>query len=382
MTNILYLEIAVISIVTLLILQYKVYTVLGHFQERYLFSLILKLAVVSTGMECFTYILDGANFYMAQTVIQFMNAAYFVVTAIMSFYWLCFIGSLLNIDILGSRKTFALLSVPAVVSVILSILSIWTGLVFDVDSRNMYVRGDFYVFYVICNYFYIIFASYVCLQRVFMKQYYLDREMNLSLTSFAVFPVVGVLVQVLWEDMTTTAPGVVLALLLSFVMMLSNRITTDALTGLNNKKQLHRFLYNRMPNIPRGMKMVLFFISINKLKEVNREYGYQEGDKALLFVSGVLKQVCGPQGCFINRGDNDTFNLAAVMNNDDEAEALIKMLQDALAERSKTFFYDLTVSVGYASETSESRIPDLFIRAESDLKEKQKVAVKSLSRVK
>ena len=130
------------------------------------------------------------------------------------------------------------------------------------------------------------------------------------------------------------------------------------------------------------MKMVLFFISINKLKEVNREYGYQEGDKALLFVSGVLKQVCGPQGCFINRGDNDTFNLAAVMNNDDEAEALIKMLQDALAERSKTFFYDLTVSVGYASETSESRIPDLFIRAESDLKEKQKVAVKSLSRVK
>lgn len=373
MTNILYLEIAVTSIVVLFILLYKVRSVLGHFQERYLFSFVLKLAVVSTGLECFTYIFDGVNFYMAQTVVQFLNAGYFVVTAILSFYWLCFIGRVLNIDILGLRKNFALLCLPAAIAIIMSVLSIWMGLVFDVDSQNMYVRGDFYIFYVVCNYFYIVFASYICLQRVFMKQYYLDREMNLSLTSFAVFPIVGAFVQVLWEDATTTAPSIVLALLLSFVTMLTNRITTDALTGLNNRKQLHRYLLNRMPNIPRGTMMVLFYIDVCNLKGINREYGYEEGDKAVVFVSNVLKQVCGPQGCFINRGHGDTFNLAAVMNNETEADALVSMFQEALAERAKKLFYDLTVTVAYATETMENNIPDLIIRAETNLKEKKKM---------
>lgn len=370
--SILYYEVAVVTIAILLILLYKVRSVLGHFQERYLFSFVLELAIISTGLECFTYVLDAGNFFMVETVLRFINAAYFVVTAVLSFYWLCFIGSLLKIDILGSRKALILLGVPAGIAVILSIASIWTGLVFDIDSRNMYIRGDFYIFYVVCNYFYVIFASYICLQRVFMKQYYLDREMNLSLTAFAIFPMIGVLCQVIWSEVTTSAPGAALALLLSFVTMLSNRITADPLTGLNNKSQLHRYLQNRMPNIPRGTKMVLFYIDINNLKEVNREYGYQEGDKAIVFVSNVLKQVCGPQGCFINRGEGDTFNLAAVMNNDEEADSLVMMLQDALSERTKKLFYDLTVNVVYDSETSENNIPDLFIRAETKMKEKKK----------
>lgn len=371
MGNILYLEITVISVVTLFILLYKVHSVLGHFRERYLFSVILKLAVISAGVECFTYLFDGADFYMARTVIQFLNAGYFVLLSAMSLYWLCFVGKLLNIDVLASRKTFILLCVPAFIAAVLAVLSIWKGFVFDVDSNNVYVRGDFYAFYVICNYFYIVFASYICLQRVFMKQYYLDREMNLSLTSFAIFPMVGAFVQILWDDISTTTPGVVLALLLCFVMMLSGRITTDALTGLNNKKQLYRYLYARMPNIPRETMMVLFFIDIDNLKSLNREYGYEEGDKAVIFVSNVLKQVCGPQGCFINRGDDDSFNLAAVMNNEAEADALVEMFQNALAEKSKTLFYDLKISMVFVSETSEQKIPDLFIRGEAKMKEKK-----------
>lgn len=373
MYNIVYVEMTVTCIFILLILLYKVRVVLGFSRERKLFSMVLKLAIISTGLEGFTYVVDHATFYMADTVNAFVCAAYFVSMVVMGFYWFCFISRLLNIDILASRKSIILLSIPAVVSAVLSVVSIWTGGVFYIEPDNSYVRGDFYTFYVVCNCFYTIFASYMCLQRVFMKQYYLDREMNLALVSFAVFPMAAVLIQILWDDLTMSSPGVVLGLLLCFIMMLAGRITADPLTGLNNKSQLHRFLLNRIPNIPRETQMYLFVLDVVNLKAINRECGFQEGDKALITVSNVLKQVCGPQGCFINRNDGGSFNLAAVLNNDGEAENIVRMVADALAEKNKKLFYDLKLRIVYSSETLKERIPDLFVNANANLKaEKQK----------
>ena len=79
-----------------------------------------------------------------------------------------------------------------------------------------------------------------------------------------------------------------------FVMQLISQdraVSVDFLTGLNNRKELMRYLgrlFEKTDELDQNLGLI--FIDINDFKGINDTYGHNQGDKALLTVASCLKK--------------------------------------------------------------------------------------------
>ena len=62
---------------------------------------------------------------------------------------------------------------------------------------------------------------------------------------------------------------------------------TDHLTKLNNRRSLHEF----MINTPCQHDTVLIIADLDNFKEVNDQFGHDEGDRVLIAFSDILKLI-------------------------------------------------------------------------------------------
>ena len=90
-----------------------------------------------------------------------------------------------------------------------------------------------------------------------------------------------------------------------FVMQLISQdraVSVDFLTGLNNRKELMRYLgrlFEKTDELDQNLGLI--FIDINDFKGINDTYGHNQGDKALLTVASCLKKAAFKKNCFICR---------------------------------------------------------------------------------
>lgn len=367
----LYVEIILICFCILGLILYKTQTVMGRYQEKRALSLVLLLAIISTGMECLSYVVDGQSFYCARVFNQAFNTGFFVVSIIVAFYWFFFIRFMLNLDCVALSKKNFLFSIPMVVGVILGAMSLEAEWVFYIDDLNVYHRGPLYLPYIACCYFYVGFAFILSFRRYLMKRYYLDRDLYFSLSTFGIFPFVGVIVEIYLEKIPTTSPSIALALLLTFLTLQTRKISTDPLTGLNNRMQLHRFLVDICHRNLDGKLLYMFVIELNDYKRIVEKHGHVEGDRALIFVADVIREVCGPQGYFICRYGGDEFEVVALLNDDSEAEAVCDAISNSLREKSENLSYVLSARIGYAFKVDRTNIAEFFRQADKRLHSKK-----------
>ena len=138
-------------------------------------------------------------------------------------------------------------------------------------------------------------------------------------------------------------------LIILFVYLNSqNRlISTDPLTGLNNRNQLRRYLQLQRES----ENMYVIMVDIDHFKKINDTYGHIEGDKALILVSNALKKACSFMdfSIFLCRYGGDEFMLIAQT---ETPQDVIKQIRDCLKEeianREGPQNYTIAASMGYA----------------------------------
>lgn len=348
-------------------------------------SFVLMFAILSSGLEVLAEIFDKQMFFGASIFNNVSNAAYFVVTMIMTYAWMRYIGFLMNLSFRNSVKKQILLGIPMYIGVLISIASMFvdssapvTMIYWINEDLNLYERGDLYNLFVVCNFFYMFLAAFLAVRRALNKRYFADRDLYWSLSCFGIFPFVATVLQVIFENIPTTTPGVTLALLLAFSTHQARMISMDPLTHLNNRNQLNQFLTSKMEENNTDKRLYLFVLDMNKFKFINDTYGHAEGDKALVLVAQVLKSVCGPRGCFFARFGGDEFNVVAYLNDDAEAQELCDAICSVLQKKSVGLPYPLTLSIGFADNlTGVDSVPDFFARADEKLYEQKKALAKS-----
>ena len=151
-------------------------------------------------------------------------------------------------------------------------------------------------------------------------------------------------------------------ILILFLRIQNLRISTDALTGLNNRRRLNTFLSEKLVKTSPESKFLIFIIDINNFKAINDQYGHIEGDHALQKFAEVLKTVAAEYFGFAARYGGDEFCL--VMNQrghtcEEVIENIKKTLMEAQQDDKKK--YTLTVSIGAEEyddpeETSEAAL--------------------------
>jgi diguanylate cyclase (GGDEF)-like protein len=109
----------------------------------------------------------------------------------------------------------------------------------------------------------------------------------------------------------------------------------DAVTGLRNglhfEQQLNSILFHAAES---STQVALSIVDLIGLREINRERGWDDGDRVLRAFAEQLQSVCGDHDLWHLGGD--AFAIAVVGEGDGEAAARFQRLTAALSTHSQT----------------------------------------------
>ena len=131
----------------------------------------------------------------------------------------------------------------------------------------------------------------------------------------------------------------------------------DSMTGLPNRATFHSGLEEAVRNASSNhCSLAVFFLDVDRFKEVNDSYGHHVGDMLLKAIAQRLKEQLNPRD-IVARLSGDEFGIIA--NNLDDVDQFAAELVRALAQ---PFSFDrqriaITVSVGYSCYPDDSRSP-------------------------
>jgi diguanylate cyclase (GGDEF)-like protein len=151
---------------------------------------------------------------------------------------------------------------------------------------------------------------------------------------FSVPPILGGIVQGLFYGTSLTWPSVIVSFVIVYIYVLNRQISTDALTGLNNRRMLKRYLDLETNYADKDSRLFLIMLDADNFKSINDTFGHAAGDRALTQIAEILKALCNQRDCFLSRLGGDEFTIVGkdrdgLMLNEmaEEIEARVKGVQ-------------------------------------------------------
>ncbi len=296
-----------------------------------------------------------------------VNIVYYLGSACASYLWFMHVEYTID-SVFWSRKKHLILSqIPVFISFALSIITIFTGILFYIDSNNSYHRGSFFYANNIICYFYAISCCSHAFVTSFRERDYLKKRQFRLLAGYIFFPVLFALIQLFFPKIPTILVGMTIPIIYIYTELLDLQISTDYLTGLNNRNQLMRYLDILAAGPTRDKEIYLFMLDVDSFKKINDTYGHAEGDRALIKTAEILKNCAGVYGGFVARLGGDEFTYVAEFENDEYVAEVKAFFEKAAAEASKSLEYTLGLSVGCGKYTPGLKISELFQRADTDM---------------
>ena len=320
--------------------------------RRSLFSSTQQLLFSMLGYTSAAYILfdmiwtlsDGVDGTLGIAANWISNAVSFSLFAIACLIWFIYSETVQGSRLLTSRYRVVLVALPTALVVVLAFTSYWTHALFYVDSQGVYRRGFAYMIQPIVSYCYVIHTSlhaFVQSRRVESLQ---TKAIYRTLAFFAIPALVGGTFQVVYS-----VPGLcvgMISMLLLYIIYQEQLISTDPLTGLNNRNRFETYMLSLFSNVDQAEDVYLLMMDADGFKQINDRYGHVEGDHALQVVATALKDVCSPAGGFIARYGGDEFVVLQKAAAEQDIMRLCAAINDELARAEVPYL--LRMSIGYA----------------------------------
>ncbi len=104
---------------------------------------------------------------------------------------------------------------------------------------------------------------------------------------------------------------------------------SDVVTGLLNRAGLNHQMVERLASLQSHQKLALFWLDLDKFKEVNDTLGHQVGDVLLSEVASRLRKIA-PEGATVARFGGDEFIVACEAHDRREVEGLAMRMMDEI----------------------------------------------------
>jgi diguanylate cyclase (GGDEF)-like protein len=149
----------------------------------------------------------------------------------------------------------------------------------------------------------------------------------------------------------------------------------DDLTGLYNRRGFFILAEQGLKTAQRmGTEMILIFGDLDNLKRINDTLGHQEGDKALVDISKILKETFRGSD-IIARIGGDEFVILAINRIETSVEVLISRLESALNDNNlqtnRSYTLSLSMGVAYFDPKNPCSIDVLLAQADKLMYEKK-----------
>lgn len=346
-----YIEVNLICIIILILFTKQLKNKYMQMSEA---ELVLQQIIISTIIFCCSDLIAGVfrgqMFPGARMIIEFSNLAYYESLVVIAYLWMKFVH--LRINKVPKFKKGLLVKLPLIIFSLTAVANPFTDFLFLINEKNLYVRGNGIVLHWLITYLYFIVTTIQVIKLLIFEKNKLKRQEIIPLAYFFIAPLVCSIIQMLFYGVTSTQVGVTISLVMICLSYQSNRILTDTLTGLNNRRGLEHFIYEFTLHYPKT-NLAFLLIDLNKFKLINDKYGHTSGDKALCYTADVLKEVCKEttKRPFLCRYGGDEFVLALINESDDSISHIVKGINEKLQEKSawEGTPYTLSASVGIGS---------------------------------
>ena len=178
-----------------------------------------------------------------------------------------------------------------------------------------------------------------------------------------VFSLVGGMVQSFAESWRTGGPFVALAVLFIYLYAQNRQITTDGLTGLNNRREFDAHLQRKIELCPEH-EWGLLMIDVDDFKLCNDTYGHLTGDMALAAVAGVIWRCIRREDTLVRYGGDEFVLVLPEIKEDGLVEKLQEIqekIQNAVIPGYSNI--QLSVSMGAVISQNES-VEHAMLRAD------------------
>lgn len=350
----LYAELDLFAAVILSLLLLSLRSNSARMPDDRLFRDILLLVITILLVDIGCWSVNGRSGAMALNCV--VNVIYFVLSGLICWLWLLYA----DYTLFAERAFFApsrrqlLSGIPFALQTVFSILSPWAGWYFFVDSNNVYHRGPLFILQVLLCWSYVAAAAVMTLCALHKSRDRHRRRKCISLLTFAVLPLTGSLLQSLYYGLALVWICASVSLVLIFLNVQGEQISMDALTGVNNRGRLNKFLAIKLSAdpVPQDERLYLLLLDVDLFKAVNDRRGHVVGDAVLIYLADLLKTICAGErrNDFLARYGGDEFAIVCQRESDTEVAALAESIRQQVKAHflKKDAPCPITVSVGCA----------------------------------
>ncbi|MPM43157.1 hypothetical protein SDC9_89830 [bioreactor metagenome] len=378
---IVYLELNLFAVTVLMLIFFSKRHSRSFYRDQNLFDALIFSNIFMLFTDTAMWLLDGKQFEGAlfwNTAVTFL---YFLGTPFVCFFWLLYCDNAIYVR---SRKRLMkimpLYSIPLFVNSVFTIASLKYNFLFYIDANNIYHRGACFYIYMAAALIYPLYAAFISVKKAVSVVTSKRRE-YFFLSLFMLPPVIGAIIQSMYYGLALLWSCTAISILMIFINVQNDRISTDELTGINNRRQMNRYLEQLSKYHDHDKYVTAMMIDIDRFKFINDTYGHCAGDAALVTIASLLKQACNEKKAFLARVGGDEFVIIYIHAGKDEPAEFIEQINykiDDVNIRSNNG-YKLSLSIGYAyGECGKPSVDDLILEADKKMYEvKKHYAIKS-----
>jgi len=315
-----------------------------------LFNGILIAAMLEQVMDAAQWVLDGASFSGAYELQVICYSLGYAVAPVITCLWVMYCDLRVYMNEGALKKRTSLYLIPIILNTILLIANLFTPLVFSFDSAHFYHRGHFFFVYMVLMYLYGFISLLMVMRKVLQPDSSVERTEFRYMALFIITPFIGGVLQWMFYGLSVIWFSMVFSIILVYTNVLSRRISTDPLTGLNNRHKLNQYLSMKIKSADASQSLFVLVLDADDFKSINDNFGHAIGDRALVTIAEILKSLGLSHDCFIARLGGDEFIILGNDKKDTHPETFAKKIEEQLEKFNTTTkeAYRLSLSIGWA----------------------------------
>jgi len=288
--------------------------------------------------------------YLPRTrfLVILFNFLNFVFLCLVAYGWFMYAAAAEDMILGKSWKQRRLLRLPIWIAIIVMIAAFAAAPRFWVNDAGE-LNFWYYPLMLVVPLFYIFGACIISMVNAKKADSREKKRLYLLIGLYPLAVVISGIVQLIALEAPLFCFGCTLMMLYFFIQSQQSLISIDALTRLNNRGQIERYMkqVKYRENVPTYAAM----IDIDHFKKINDTFGHAEGDRALILVAEAMRQTSEKLGenAFIGRYGGDEFTMIVRSAEEGIMDQAIAWLRDFTCRKQEDnrLLYRLDLSVGY-----------------------------------
>jgi diguanylate cyclase (GGDEF)-like protein len=364
-----YAEINLLSILILCMIYHKTRTNIDQQAANLSFERLTVELIAILVMDVAWTFVEGRSGALMRAANWTIDVIYMILCGLISFSWLDFTEQRLGREN-WMRRNLSWLLLPVIALSVAALLAPWNHLLFVINADNHYVRGPAYLLYPCTSYFFLVLSLLHALQELRSTRNTLKKKELRTLLSFYLLPILGGILSQMFYGLPLLWTFSTLSMAWVFVNYQEYAISTDGLTGLNNRRMLDYQLQQMLAG-ENSSDVFLMMMDIDGFKEINDRRGHVAGDKALIETAVLLKNCMVAKTLILARYGGDEFAVAGIAADPQEIAALKEQIERALEvyRAGGENAYPIRLSIGWAQagDLEERTETALITRADQAL---------------